>query len=170
MIRFTWANTARVDRVAEDLGPVSWRGLRRGEVVLIEPFLAGRYQKFNSNIGYEADKQMLLPAFAHWTFGKMNRRGMLCDLQGIKTDSEYLLTDPVIHTADGRYSATGTDLGVPDMCRVMDGHCCNAICAQLGLARIPPSYSPGSKATIFTFNLSESEREAALREWPKYFE
>ena len=49
----------------------------------------------------------------------------------MKYESEYKLTDPVVHSVDRLFGAT--DLGVVGMESVLANHNCNSVCQQLGL-------------------------------------
>ena len=141
------------------------------EKVLVEPALEGTFQKFNSNWGQEQSGHEVPRAFTHWVFEASGREAMVCDLQGVCSQSacEYQLTDPVIHTVSGRYESTKTDLGVAGMATVLLAHRCGDLCRSLGLrpmpssAGVPPFRASGP--TMFQFNLSTAQREAAIKLW-----
>ena len=71
------------------------KAFQRGEKVLVEPFLGKEaYIKFNSNSGWEnKDCGFSMAAFSHFTYHISNGRMLVCDLQGVKTNNEYILTD-----------------------------------------------------------------------------
>ena len=50
------------------------------EYVAIEPYIAGKYEKFNSNGGYEDQNlSSLLRAFSHWTWEISGHNYMVCN-------------------------------------------------------------------------------------------
>jgi hypothetical protein len=175
MIRFpAWVDTGHVsDRPGFKFlglfGDGDNYGVLMNEVMLVEPHLEGRFQKFNSNGGWESPDGMLLQAFSHWTLKRSRGRTMVCDLQGVKDEREYRLTDPALHTVDGRYAAAKADLGVPGIVAVLLHHKCNDVCRMLGLKPLPfPASLPPFKAgpgTSFTFNLTPAERHRATKLW-----
>ena len=59
-----------------------------GQFVVVEPFLNGQFEKFNSNMGFEDGKSELLHCFSHWSHASTNGKQMVCDLQG-KHDVRY---------------------------------------------------------------------------------
>jgi hypothetical protein len=141
------------------------RYVRKDEFVAIETFLEGQFKKFNSNSGWESDDSALLPAFTHWTYEVSHHQFMVCDLQGVKYDSCYVLTDPVVHSAEQLYYGTGADLGVVGMEDVMKNHQCNFVCDML---RLPKYNQPGViprqlKRTTYYFDLTFDERERLKR-------
>jgi hypothetical protein len=175
MIRFpAWVDTGRVfDRPGFKFlglfGDGGNYGVLMNEKVLVEPHLEGRFEKFNSNGGWDSPYGMLLQAFSHWTLKRSRGRTMVCDLQGVKDEQEYRLTDPALHTVDERYAAAKADLGVPGIVVVLLHHKCNDVCRQLGLKPLPfPASMPPFKAgsgTSFSFNLTPAERRRATELW-----
>jgi len=57
------------------------RFVKAYEYVAIEPFIDGRYEKFNSNGGYENRLNEVMTAFCHWTWSISGHKYMVCDLQ-----------------------------------------------------------------------------------------
>ncbi|KAH3812072.1 hypothetical protein DPMN_140494, partial [Dreissena polymorpha] len=53
------------------------------ECVAIEPYLDGKFEKFNSNCGYEDKTAAILNTFSHWTWHISGHRYLVCDLQGV---------------------------------------------------------------------------------------
>ena len=86
-----------------------------------------------------------LQAFSHFSYWNSGRKMLVCDLQGIMSDSPpedescagvFELTDPVVHykSQSGRKQVYGrTDLGKKGMHRFFQTHDCNAVCRLLGL-------------------------------------
>jgi hypothetical protein len=174
-IRFpAWVDTGRVfDRPGFKFlglfGDGDFHGVCLDEKVLVEPYLEGEFEKFNSNGGWESSQGMLMQAFSHWTLKRSGGRTIVCDLQGVKDTTEYWLTDPALHTVDGRYADAKTDMGVAGIVTVLLHHKCNGICEELGLKPLPikasiPPFKAGS-GTSFTFNLTPEERQRAVALW-----
>ncbi|KHE86082.1 hypothetical protein GE21DRAFT_1283426 [Neurospora crassa] len=110
----------------------------QGKCMSIEPFLAGKFVKYNGNAGY-ANKEANLThdpsnqaaqAFSHFTFERSRGRFLVCDLQGVgKT-----MTDPAIHTLDPyRFSLSQTNLGAEGFMFFFAYHECNHLCRRLQL-------------------------------------
>ncbi|KAL3842986.1 hypothetical protein ACJMK2_020954 [Sinanodonta woodiana] len=147
--------------------------VRLEEYVTIEPFLEGKYKKFNSNGGYEDSYHDLMLAFSHWTWSISGHQFMVCDLQGIETKRKYVLTDPAVHSLEQIYGMT--DLGVVGMELVLANHNCNRLCRKLGLEN--PVADEGVliprtnvRSTMYSFQLSKEEQLRALKKENKYFE
>jgi len=132
--------------------------VRENEYVSLEPYLTGRWQKFNSNAGWADDEGSLtLQAFSHWSACKTGYRYLLCDLQGVKNGNEYLITDPCIHSLDQIHGPT--DLGVAGMEKFLSGHKCNFMCQELELCKNPVPYSPSNKiGSTYSFQLTAEQK------------
>lgn len=140
------------------------------EYVAIEPFLHGEFEKFNSNCGFEDSSAAVLNAFSHWTWQVSGHKFLVCDLQGVHTGRNYLLTDSCIHSVDGRFGMT--DLGVVGMEKVLSGHSCNPICNKLGLENPLFGTNLGarrSRATTYAFQLSEDDAYRAREGRSRFF-
>lgn len=138
------------------------------EYVSLEPYLAGHWQKFNSNAGWSDESSTkLLQAFSHWTACKSGYRYLLCDLQGVKSDGMYLITDPCIHSVDQIHGPT--DLGVAGMEMFLRGHKCNSICHELGLWRNSVPYDPSAKVgSTYSFQLTAQQKLQNTQKNGKY--
>lgn len=140
------------------------------EYVAIEPYLHGNYEKYNSNGGHEDKTAAVLNAFSHWTWHVSGHRYLVCDLQGVQRGSKYMLTDPAIHSLDGRFG--GTDLGVVGMERFFENHECNVICDTLKLENpmrgVNPAHSP-SPVTTYGFQLAEHDLYRAREGRSRHF-
>ena len=67
----------------------------------------------------------------------------------MKNDSEYKLTDPVVHSVDRLFGAI--DLGVVGMESVLANHNCSSICQRLGLQNpLKHVYIPGKIIKILS--------------------
>ncbi|CAM9377138.1 unnamed protein product [Ectocarpus sp. 12 AP-2014] len=127
--------------------------------LLVEPFLEGKYLKYNGNNGYILNKSGLddeqrcwwtvAQAFSHFTHHQTGGEALVCDVQGVDNN----ITDPCVHSRSRTYGAG--DRGTQGMRDFLEGHRCNAICRHLALpetaaaaAAIPP-YAPvhGSRST-----------------------
>ena len=103
---------------------------RAGEKVLVEPFLGKDvYQKFNSNSGWQ-DKScgLSMPAFSHFTYHQSGGTMLVCDLQGVKINDRYILTDPVICSIKRAFGIT--DLGEDGIRSFFANHECTDLCQQ----------------------------------------
>nr|CCC92539.1 unnamed protein product [Trypanosoma congolense IL3000] len=126
-------------------GFFSYRTMDTGEVLFVmEPKLGGQFTKYNSNFGdiYESDKRFkteaeiesrrhmlhVAEAFSHFTLVDSRGSMLLCDLQGVND----LLTDPQIHTEDGRGLGLG-NMGMEGIEKFVSNHKCNEICEGMGL-------------------------------------
>jgi hypothetical protein len=71
---------------------------------------------------------------------------MVVDLQGVKVDRAYLLTDPALHSNDLlRFRETRTNLGVKGMRQFFRSHVCSDVCSKLNL---PLSMTPSSASFL----------------------
>ncbi|CAG8635776.1 uncharacterized protein OCT59_003702 [Rhizophagus irregularis] len=115
--------------------------LRTGTVDLhtryytIEPRLQNSgYKRFNANTGIITELHHTLEAFAHFTYKYTNGYLVVCDLQGIELDGEFLLTDPAIHCVDTlRFGRTNFGKEGIKQC-FLANHKCNEICEKLRLS------------------------------------
>ncbi len=112
-----------------------------GEYILVEDYLEGDFQKFISNAGWVKSQCMtsciLMPTFAHWTWVHTRGQLMVADLQGVRYDDKYVLTDPCILSVDRNYGAT--DLALIGMALFFLTHRCTDICRSLDIARKRPN-------------------------------
>ena len=103
----------------------------------VEPYIAGKYEKFNSNVGYVAKASYIndaMQAFSHFTWKKSGHRILVCDLQGIQTEEGIKLTDPSIHSRDEDLMRYGrTNLGSVGVILFFATHKCNNVCSAMGL-------------------------------------
>jgi len=99
------------------------------EYVLVEDFIPGAFTKWCNNYGFIATTSDLMPAFMHWSWVHSHGQWMIADLQGVRTSTEYCLTDPVIMSnslTGGQYGCT--DTGVEGIAMFFLKHECNQFC------------------------------------------
>ena len=97
------------------------------ERVLVEDYLDGKFTKWNSNSGWVYHKSSIIQAFCHWTYHYSNGAILFCDAQGIKTNHEYILTDPcLLSQVSGHYGSS--DCGREYMINWFNKHDCNKYC------------------------------------------
>eukprot|EP01083_Nonionella_stella_P215822 776405_1 len=99
-----------------------------GEYILVEDYLHGNFEKFNSNTGWVKNNKSFINAFSHWTYHHSNGQYLVCDLQGVKNiNNQYKLTDPVITSKNGNIFGN-TDLGIVGISNWFYFHKCNQYC------------------------------------------
>ena len=103
----------------------------------LEHHIAGNWQKFNNNKGFQApgetESNLVAQAFSHWTFDKTHREDpdnpiVVCDIQGVGTT----WTDPAIVSVK-KGTEGQTDGGIPFQQKFLGAHQCNRICRGLDL-------------------------------------
>jgi hypothetical protein len=103
----------------------------------IEPRLKeAEYKRFNANTGVITELRPALEAFVHFTYEFTRGYLVVCDLQGIELNNEFLLTDPAIHCIDPlRFGRTNFgENGINQL--FLANHRCNDICKKLKLSPI----------------------------------
>ena len=114
------------------------------EYVLVEDYLEGKFEKYISNTGYVNPicciEYVLMPAFTHWSW--LHTRGdlMITDLQGVRYDDKYVLTDPCVLSMDKRFGAM--DNSVIGMALFFTSHVCNSVCRALKIDKQRPDTQP----------------------------
>lgn len=127
---------------------------RLNEYVTCEDYIAGAFTKWCNNYGYIGSGSSSLPSFMHWSWWYTDGEEMVADLQGVRRDDAYLLTDPVVMSLSGSYGAT--DTGVEGMAMFFLHHTtCNSFCSNLPkptLAHfhriIPPQYLQAAQTLL----------------------
>ena len=106
-------------------------GPKLNEYVLVEDFISGNFTKFCNNYGYISSESELMPAFMHWSWVHSKGQMMVADLQGVRNNLTYHLTDPALlsNTNSGRYGCT--DTGVEGIAMFFLKHTCNQFCQGL---------------------------------------
>ncbi len=98
---------------------------------LIEDFIPGNFMKWCNNFGYVSDDSTTLPAFMHWTFIRTKGRMMVGDLQGVRTNVGYILTDPAIMSNTYNHFYGKTDTGAEGIALFFKNHRCSRMCLRL---------------------------------------
>ncbi|UJR24469.1 hypothetical protein I4U23_005844 [Adineta vaga] len=120
------------------------------KIYQVEARMHQDWHKWNNNSGGVAatNYSTILQAFSHWNHHITAGRLMIVDLQGVKAENAYLLTDPAIHCDNLlRFKDTRINLGVKGMREFFRTHICSEICTLLELPRsqtqsLPPRSIP----------------------------
>lgn len=111
----------------------STRGPKLNEYVIAEDYIEGTFKKWCNNYGFissEAENTAItMPAFMHWSWVQSSGQLMIADLQGVRKNNRYTLTDPAINSVYGKYGAT--DMRAEGMAMFFLRHRCNDICNHL---------------------------------------
>lgn len=109
--------------------------LYQDAVGTVEDYLPGRFTKFLNNDGNENNNVTanFPAAFAHWTWVKSGGELMISDIQGVRTSSGYILTDPCVHSTRDPDGYGISDLGMVGIEEFFMRHKCNDLCIDLGL-------------------------------------
>lgn len=107
----------------------------------------GRHHDTLPALRYFAPEAECYPqAFSHFTYHHTRRKLLVCDLQGVLSNSDggedragvFELTDPVIHyrSSSGHSQVFGkTDLGEKGVRKFFQTHQCNEVCHLLGVSK-----------------------------------
>ena len=123
------------------------------KIYQVERRMHQEWRKWNNNNGGVSlyEYSTTLQAFSHWTYHVTSGRVMVVDLQGVKVDRAYLLTDPALHCNDLlRFQNARTNLGIKGMRQFFRTHVCSDVCSKLNL----PASS--SKPSSISFDRSDS--------------
>mmetsp|Transcript_103400 Transcript_103400/g.183264 ORF Transcript_103400/g.183264 Transcript_103400/m.183264 type:complete len:367 (+) Transcript_103400:485-1585(+) len=134
------------------------------ERVCVEPFLPGRFVKVNSNNGWTMPSFLgwnteVPQAFSHWTWVQSGETCLVCDLQGVQNDEEWMFTDPAIHSLSGERFGL-TDLGKRGINAFFASHQCNSLCKHL--PRPPVVVDPGFEKVRRTSFRFECPRASSM--------
>ena len=130
-----------------------------GEYVITEDYIEGQYKKWCNNYGFLSRESLSMPAFMHWSWVHTKGELMVADLQGVRKDNCFFLTDPVIMSMDNSYGCT--DTGVEGMIMFFYKHECNQFCRSLPkpslsdfVGKIPTPMLEAAKFMLQTLNNS----------------
>ncbi|KAK6185282.1 hypothetical protein SNE40_007550 [Patella caerulea] len=128
--------------------------LKNKEVVLMEDFIEGKFQRYSTPSGLvnSAICDGILEAFSHFTWNS-TREIVISGLQGVCRGATYHLTTPTIHSVTGSFGEY--DREWPGIMEFFTSHRCNNICGGWVRPDIPhhlkyshvPYYSPPSAPT-----------------------
>ncbi|RLN73694.1 hypothetical protein BBJ28_00025247, partial [Nothophytophthora sp. Chile5] len=103
-----------------------------------EPYIDGKYEKYNNNNGWVAEKSLTLgdtaQAFSHFTWQSTYGQHMVVDLQGVGS----VFTDPQIHSLQEAKFGKG-NLSTAGMTAFFSTHKCNQVCRALDLKSLRES-------------------------------
>jgi hypothetical protein len=114
------------------------------KIYQVERRMHQEWRKWNNNSGGVSlnEYSTILQAFSHWTYHITYGRLMVVDLQGVKVDRAYLLTDPALHCDDLlRFRQTRTNLGVKGMHQFFRTHVCSDVCSKLNLTSLMTTWN-----------------------------
>ena len=129
------------------------------EYVIVEDYIPGEFKKWINNYGYvspEVSFALSMPAFAHWSWCYTNGDRMIADLQGVRSERGYILTDPVLMsgTVSGKNYGC-TDTGVEGIAMFFLNHKCNDFCSNLPKPTLQSLGIPQSQIPIVTQQLQQ---------------
>jgi len=106
------------------------RTFNEDEWMIIEPYIEGKYEKFVSNNGWTKENiEKTIPLFMHWNWVYSKGEKLVSDIQGVKKDYIYELTDPAVQSIYREYG--GTDLGIEGLIYFLSEHKHNELCQSL---------------------------------------
>ena len=126
------------------------------EYVVVEDYIPGDFKKWCNNYGYisaEVSFAKAMPAFAHWSWWYTKGEKMIADLQGVRSDNGYTLTDPVLMSGsvDGRQYGC-TDTGIEGIAMFFLNHKCNELCNNL------------PKPTLYSLGIPQSQIQSVTQQ------
>jgi myosin-heavy-chain kinase len=150
-------------------------------IFTMEPRLKGNFTKYTNNFGavYEGFEErldnekeqkrhkvlMAVEAFSHFTLEDSGGSMLVCDLQGVND----FLTDPQIHTVDGKGLGMG-NMGRRGINKWVEKHECNSMCRALGLQplsgpkrRVTPASNVETRVSYYKVLRSNLRSQAPTR-------
>ena len=124
-IKFADVDIYEVTKTVEGSRP------RLGECLTVEEYIPGDYIKWCNNYGVIDTRSTSMPAFVHWSWAHTKGETMIADLQGVRRDDAYYLTDPCLLSATdgGKYGCT--DMGIEGMAMFFLNHNCTDFCKNI---------------------------------------
>ncbi len=134
-VKFFDVEVSQVTQVGDSSSKV-----RLEEYLTSEEYIPGDYIKWCNNYGFVDPTSTSMPAFVHWSWAHTKGEIMIADLQGVRTDEAFHLTDPCLlsGTHGGKYGCT--DMGIEGMAMFFLNHTCNDFCKNIpkpSLANVP---------------------------------
>ncbi|KAE9208902.1 hypothetical protein PF005_g12025 [Phytophthora fragariae] len=127
-----------------------------------EPYIDGKYKKYNNNNGWISDDGLNLSetaqAFSHFTWQKTYGELMVVDLQGVGR----VFTDPQIHSTHGDKFGCG-NLSDAGMTAFFATHECNSVCRALKLTPVKHTESDADADTVLDVADKNSTKRAAKK-------
>ncbi|CAJ1377002.1 unnamed protein product [Effrenium voratum] len=113
---------------------------------LVEEFLDGHLEKFNSNSGWTyknvaTGMAEVAQAFSHFTYKLSHRKEILVDVQGLAKDTLFYMHDIARHTKEEPSPLEPMNHGQKGICSFFKSHKCYATCLKLGLQSCWPDMS-----------------------------
>ena len=140
----------------------SMKKIKENEWLAIEPFMEGNYKKYISNTCTYCsitDDDKALSSFMHWNWVYSKGRTIVSDIQGIKKNNHYELTDPAIQSINNKFGLT--DLGILGLACFLIRHKHNEYCKDLPwpeekeIQKILKFQLPTQRTTLFIWNIIE---------------
>ena len=124
-VKFADVEIKQVTQVADDTR------VRLNEYLTVEEYIPGDYIKWCNNYGAIDTRSTSMPAFVHWSWAHTKGETMIADLQGVRKDDAYYLTDPCLLSAThgGKYGCT--DMGIEGMAMFFIKHNCTDFCRNI---------------------------------------
>jgi hypothetical protein len=118
-------------------------------LMLVEPFLDGKYLKHSNNWGFVDPADRNTPqAFSHFTYHHSRGSCIVVDIQGVND----IYTDPQIHSNQPTELPPvygQGDMACQGIAKFFESHKCNVICGFLGLPAVSPRVGSSScKGTV----------------------
>lgn len=147
----------------------SKKKIKEDEWIAVEPDIGEPYEKFVSNTNW-VNKNIgdTIPAFMHWNWVYSKGEKVVSDIQGVKKDKCYQLTDPAIQSINYEYGST--DLGPYGLLVFLAKHEHNDYCKDLPwpsnecINLLKNYHQSTSKRTNFSFEFKNDPNIKGLYE------
>ncbi|GMH67625.1 hypothetical protein TrRE_jg7011 [Triparma retinervis] len=107
-----------------------WLRASVGDVCVVEDYIEGQYERYVSNNGTLLFHGTL-SSFCHFTYHESGGRLLVVDIQGVRGEERYELTDPAIHTSGSGRVFGSLDLGDKGISAFFLTHECTGLCRGL---------------------------------------